>query len=99
MPLEGFKESMTQKSVAGRAQEASPVQNGWICFNYANAHCECYLLVLFAFSYDGFERYNWVLGKVKHGYAVAWCGLAWLAWYGMVGMVLLGMAWLGIFWL
>ena len=46
LPLEGFKESMTQKSVAGWAQEAPPIQNGWICFNYANAHCECYLLVL-----------------------------------------------------
>ena len=46
LPIEGFKESMTQKSVAGWAQEASPMQNGWICFNYANAHCECYLLVL-----------------------------------------------------
>ena len=46
LPIEGFKESMTQKSVAGWAQEAPPIQNGWICFNYANAHCECYLLVL-----------------------------------------------------
>ena len=63
-----------------------------------SAICWCY-----AFSYDGIERYNWVLGKDKHGmdngHAVAWYGLAWLAWYGMVGMVLLVMAWLGIFWL